>query len=198
MAITYTNRKRVTYTLCQGKTKRGKVRYFFAREPRGETVNEIPAGYAIRESVNGVVSLVRARPALLLEEEVRTVQDAVWAHPNSRHYRVDAKADTITIYEHAGVDLGEVTAVVAGELGLPDALAQAAVRRMQERESTHGQFAPILRFNLTDKEARLFTAQRMRFTGAGGWINVDFDKPVGELATTLIPTLGTEEFFELF
>jgi len=42
MTITYTNRKGVTYHLCQGVTKTGKPRYYFARQPKGEPVPEIP------------------------------------------------------------------------------------------------------------------------------------------------------------
>jgi|GEM_PF-3959171 len=35
MPISYTNRKGSTLYLCQGTTKTGKVRYYFAREPKG-------------------------------------------------------------------------------------------------------------------------------------------------------------------
>ena len=198
MPITYTNRKRVTYYLCQGRTKTGKVRYYFAREPQSVPVNKIPEGYTIRESVNGIVSLAKIQPALLLEEELRTVQAALQAHPDARHYRVDAKADQITVYEHVGPDLADLTAQFAAELGLPDTLIPTAVQRMQERESDSGQFTPIMRFILTDKEARLFKAQRMRFSGTEHWINIGYNKPLRELAAALIPTLGTDEFFELF
>ena len=52
MPITYTSRKGFTYTLCQGTTKTGKPRYYFARESKDQTLDQIPAGYAISESVN--------------------------------------------------------------------------------------------------------------------------------------------------
>ena len=55
MSITYTNRKGVTYYLCQGVTRTGKPRYYFAREPQGDPLEQIPAGYIISESVNGIV-----------------------------------------------------------------------------------------------------------------------------------------------
>jgi len=58
MPITYANRKGLTYYLCKTVTKSGKPRYVFTREPKGEPVEQVPEGYAIRESVNGVVSLV--------------------------------------------------------------------------------------------------------------------------------------------
>ena len=60
MAVTYTNRKDTTYFLCRGVTKTGKTRYFFAREPQNESVEKVPEEYEISESVNGVISLVKA------------------------------------------------------------------------------------------------------------------------------------------
>ena len=66
MSITHTNRKGVTFCLGRSVTKTGKPRYFFAREPaKGEPVEAIPEGYEIVESVNGVVSLAKVRPALI-------------------------------------------------------------------------------------------------------------------------------------
>lgn len=52
MPITYTSRKGLTYTLCQGTTKTGKPRYYFARKPKDQVLEQIPAGYTISESVN--------------------------------------------------------------------------------------------------------------------------------------------------
>ena len=63
MPVTYTNWRGVTYYLCRGVTKTGKPRYYFARQPKGEPVEEIPEGWKISESVNGVVSLMKDRPA---------------------------------------------------------------------------------------------------------------------------------------
>lgn len=198
MAVTHTNRKGQTYYLCQGQTKTGRPRYYFAREPKGVSFNQIPDGYTIRESVNGVVSLTKVRPTLLREEEISTVKAAVQAHLEARHYRVDAKANQITVYEHAEPDLAEMTAHIAEQLGIPSALARTARERMQEQENRHAQFTPILRFNLTNEDKRLFAAQRMRFFGTDHWITIEYNKTIAELAAALIPTLGTDEFFELF
>src|SRR2546428_13992554 len=74
MPVSYTNRKGVTYTLYQGQTKTGKPRYYFGRAGQGqdEPVMELPPGFKISESVNGVVSLVKERPSLIQPEEVAT------------------------------------------------------------------------------------------------------------------------------
>src|SRR5205085_4374187 len=82
MPVSYTNRKGMTYTLYRGQTKTGKPRYYFGHpgQDQGEPVSEIPPGYTISESVNGVISLAKDRPALIQPEEVAAVEAAV-KHP---------------------------------------------------------------------------------------------------------------------
>src|SRR6266699_7181737 len=101
MPINYTNRKGLTYTLYRGQTKTGKPRYYFGRPGQGqaELVSELPPGFTISESVNGVVSLVKDRPSLIQPEEVAAVEGAVKRHPEARRYRVAIKHDRIEIYE---------------------------------------------------------------------------------------------------
>lgn len=41
MPVTYTSRKGITFHLCRGATKTDKTRYYFARQPKGEPVEEI-------------------------------------------------------------------------------------------------------------------------------------------------------------
>jgi hypothetical protein len=93
MPVTYTNRKGLIYYLCRGVTKTSKPRYYFAREIKDEPVEEIPPEYTISESVNGVVSLVKDRPALIRPEETAAVEAAVQRHPKNRNYRVRVKAN---------------------------------------------------------------------------------------------------------
>ena len=77
MPITYTSRKGFTYTLCQGVSKTGTPRYYFAREPQDTPLEQIPAGYVISESLNGIVSLAKDRPAQIRPEELATVEAAL-------------------------------------------------------------------------------------------------------------------------
>jgi hypothetical protein len=119
---------------------------------------------------------------------------AVRMHPKASRYRVDAKTSDITIYERIGPDRLEL----AAELGI-DKLSKNALRRIEERENSSGQFSPIMRFILTDEVRRLFLAQRMCFlSGMDDWIYLQYDKPIAKLARQLVPALGTDEFFELF
>ena len=196
MPATYTNRKGVTYYLCHGVTKTGKPRYYFAREPQGDPVEQIPEGYAISESVNAVVSLVKARSAQILPEEIAAIESAVRRHPKSRNYRVGVKQNRIEVYERTGPDVDDLLPVIRG-MGVtrPDA---ALV--LQARLDKNAQFTPEMRFILVDAEERTFRAQRMCYRGSvDGFIDLYLHSgPIDELARRLIPTLGTDEFFELY
>jgi hypothetical protein len=199
MPITYTNRKGWKYFLCQGVTKTGKPRYYFSRDQKSEPLEEIPEGYEITESVNGIVSLSKVRPKLLLKQEIAIVKSAMQKHPQAKNYRIDTKSKEIKIYEQAGLDLLEIAEMLAAEFGFPGVVPKDFNRAMKVNHNIYPQFTPIMKFTLTDKKKRLFRAQRMSYLGnVDDWIDIEYDKTIEELASTLIPTLGTDEFFELY
>lgn len=195
MPVTYTNRRGVTYTLCQGVTKTGKPRYTFVRDPKGKRVVEaIPDGYKISESVNGIVSLAKERPQRLLLGEIEAVKAAVRRHPKARNYRVNVKPDRIEVYEAVGPNAEDLIEALRGQgfemLGLDD--------RIRAERERYTQFTPVLRFILQDEEARVYLAERWCYLGSiDDWVFVTTG-PVEQLARRMIPTLGTDEFFELF
>ena len=197
MAITHTNRKGQTYTLYKGQTKTGKPRYYFARADKNqdEPVTELPAGFVISESVNGVVSLAKDRPVLILPEEVAVVEDVVKQLPDARKYRVVVKRNQIEIYERVGPDYETLIPKILPSVQVsPDRLKQ-----IQSEMEPHAQYTPVLRFTLLDSEQRLFGAERMCYLGdIDGWLDLFKTGSVATLADALIPTLGTEEFFELW
>ena len=198
MAVTYTNRKGTTYSLCRGVTKTGKTRYFFSREPVNEPVEKVPEGYEISESVNGIVSLAKVRPALLMETEILTVKHALENHPRARLYRVDVKARQITVHEYAGTDPREVVQEFSERFGLRG-FSKDRLAKFEAETLAQGQFSPVMRFTLIDDRKRRFKAERMCYLGSiDDWIVLAFDKSIEELALAMIPALGSEEFFELF
>jgi hypothetical protein len=195
MPVTYTSRKGVTYTLCRGTTRTGKPRYYFAREPKGVVVEEIPTGFKINESVNGIVSLARDRPAQLRPEEVAAVEAAVQRHPRARNYRVAVKGKCIEVYERVGPNVEDLIAAFQR-----DGIASPGLAgRLQAKFDRYGQFTPVLRFTLYDADRRAFSAQRMCYrSSVDGWLDLLTSGTVDQLADRLIPTLGTERFFELY
>lgn len=196
MPITYTNRKGTTYTLCQGVTKTGKPRYAFARDPQGKRVVEaIPDGYQISESVNGIVSLVKGRTQKLLPQEIAAVEEAVRKHPKARNYRINVRHDSIEVYEMAGADADGLLSDLRGLFGFLPQAKEADLRAILERSA---QFTPVLRFILGDEEARVYRAERWCYLGSiDDWIFVGTG-PLERLAWRMIPTLGTDAFYELF
>ena len=194
MPITYTNHKGFTYTLCRGTTKTGKPRYYFSREPKDEPVEQIPEGYAISESVNGIVSLSKERPSQIRAEEVEAVNAVLARHPLKRKYRVGLKPDRIDIYELVGPDSQDISAMMK-EIGFPGVYSAEHLRASID---DYARFTPIMRFTLIDAEHRTFGAERMCYRGSiDDFIDID-SGPISVLAKRLIPKLGTEQFFELF
>src|SRR5438309_5554704 len=141
MPVSYTNRKGLTYTLYRGQTRTGKPRYYFGRtsQGKGEPVTELPPGFTISESVNGVVSLVKDRPSLIQPEEVAAIEVAVQQHPQARRYRVAVKHDQIEIYEQAGPDYEELL----GELHMVVLSRQDLVERLQAEQERYARYTPV-------------------------------------------------------
>ena len=197
MPVTYTNRKGVTFTLTQTVTKNGKLRYNFAREPvQGQPVEAVPEGQEIRESINGIVTLGKATPQLILPEELAAVEAVVRQLPDARRYRTEAKSDHILIYENAG---GDLTALVSELIGQGFLSAPGQLERVREIEHRNARYEPVMQFILVDQEKRKFSALRMSYRGyTNHWINIGRNGTIHELAAKYIPTLGTDEFFELW
>jgi hypothetical protein len=195
MPITYTNRKGFTYFLNRGVTKTGKPRYYFAREQKDEPVEEIPAGYKIEESVNAVVSLVKARPQLVRPEESTSVEAALKKHPKAKNYRLTIKNDQIMIYESVGGDMDSLR-IILGQVGLN---IERVEESLQEELDRYTQFTPVMRFILDDQETREYHAERWCYRGSiDDWIYAGHSGKINTLAKKLIPKLGTDEFYELY
>ena len=197
MPVSYTNRKGATYTLYRGQTRTGKPRYYFGRpgQDQGEPVAEIPPGYAINESVNGVVSLAKGRPALIQPEEVAAVEAEVQRHPEAHRYRVAVKGNRIEIYEQVGPDYNELVSA----LHIPGLSRPGLAEELRALEERHAHYTPVLRFTLLNPKQRRFGSERMSSLGGiDDWLELGQTGPVAELAAALIPTLGSEQFFELW
>jgi hypothetical protein len=195
MPIKYANRKGSTFFLCQGTTKTGKDRFFFAREPKGKEVEQMPPGYEISESVNGVVSLVRARPRLITTGEVAEVEQALKRHPNGQNYRVDIKHDQIIVYEGNEPDIEGIMALFGKNIPRPAGVTE----RLKAEMDRYTRFTPVMRFILSDPDERTYVAERWCYSGSiDDWISVGRSGKIDQLARQLIPTLGTDEFYELY
>ena len=196
MPVTYTNRKGQMYVLCQGTTKNGKPRYYFSREAKDEALEQIPVGYRISESVNGIVSLVKDQPQFIYPEEVAILEAALKQHPKGRNYRVSVKRDQILIYELVGPDAEEISAIFGKFSIFP---VGRTTEKIQERLDQTARFTPAVRLTLVDAEQRTYIAERWCYLGSiDDWVGVDSPDKLEALARRLAPKLGTEDFFDLY
>ena len=162
-------------------------------------MEEIPAGYSISESVNGIVSLAKKRPALILPAEIKAVEAAIAQHPKAHNYRVGVKHNRLDIYERVGPDAEDIiTRFSKSGLINPGSVPDLASHFRADQER-YGQFTPVMRFILADANKRTFSVQRMCYLGSiDDWIDIGNFGTIKELAPALIPTLGTDKFFELY
>jgi hypothetical protein len=197
MSITYTNRKGVTYTLYRGQASTGKPRYYFGRADKdhGELVMELPSGFKISESVNSVVSLVKDRPALIQPEEMAIIEAILHEHPEAHRYRDSVKRNRIEIYENSVPEFD----TLLDKLHIIDPPRLVLAERLYATEERYAHYAPVMRFTHLDPEQRRFGAERWCYRSrVNGWLKLVHTGPLAQLARTLIPTLGTDQFFELY
>ena len=89
--------------------------------------------------------------------------------------------------------------MIETEYGFSSALTNNLSNQFENESKIYTQYTPVIKFILTDKEKRLFSAKRMCYLGnIEDWIDLMYDKTIEELSNTLIPTLGSDEFFELY
>ncbi len=186
--ITRTNRRGTTYHLCEVSTRNGKTRFVFSREPKGKPVAAIPAGYEVAESINGQVSLRKAGTSPISEAEVQWVRAALRRYPHLALFRVEAKKDTIVIYEpNGGVD--------------PEVFRPFVIdlRRLARFEMSSRHYSPVFRFRLIDPEDRRFSAERMCYRSSlEGWLSMHAAGSLSSLADRFLRHLGKDSLFEIF
>jgi hypothetical protein len=116
-------------------------------------------------------------------------------HPEARRYRVAVKRDQIEVYEQVGPDYD----ALLSELHIPNLSSPGLAERLQAVEERYARYTPVVRFVLLDPKQRRFGAQRMCSLGSiDGWLELGHTGTVAQLASVLIPTLGTEQFYELW
>ena len=59
-------------------------------------------------------------------------------------------------------------------------------------------YSPVLRLRLQKGQPRLFTVDRMSYSGCGGWLWLRDDMPLAAACDHFLPLLGTDELFEEF
>jgi hypothetical protein len=126
---------------------------------------------------------------------VAAIEAAVQQHPESRRYRVAVRHDRIEVYEQIVPDYN----ALLGELNRVGLSSPGLAERLQTEEEHYARYTPVLRFILLDPRRRRFGVQRMCSLGSvDGWLELGQTGPVATLARALIPTLGTDQFYEFW
>jgi hypothetical protein len=170
-AITYTNRHGDRYYLHAGRTRTGKLRYFVAKTSGEATLDAMPEGYELTESINGVVSVrcIDRRGPQAPEQHVELVRAEMGQHSHLRYYRAES-----------------VRASLCGIRGIESALDLPAARIC---------YAPIMKF--APYGAGCYPVHRMTYRGQGGWSWPLAKGPLAKLVGRFVGEIGTNEFFDL-
>ena len=188
MTIRYKNRRDQIYYLHQGKTKTGRVNYFFSMKSDGDPVDAIPEGFEIYENPNAQVFLRRKRPKIIMDEEAALVDRGVKQFSDLEYYLIDTKNDTITVLT-ANQDWNP----------LSEAFGFVSYARAKEIFRRFLSYTPMLQFVLKDKEKREFIVRRYCFLGSvEDWITIGGPGELQDLVKKFVRHLGKDSFYELF
>lgn len=187
--VAYRNRMGTTFYLHEGKTKSGKPRYFMAKSIGEGALAKVPEGFEICESINGVVSVRRMNGAraTVPADDIAIVQGAIERCSHLRYYLARAVDSAIVIFQPN--PLPRQLEGMAFEYGIGHLPADAIAERM-----ARAQYAPIMKF---EPQGDQYVAFRMTFRGHGGWSYPLKSGKLAPLARQMIPSIGTDKFFEL-
>jgi len=190
--LSYTNRRGHTYYLHAGSTKTGKRRYFVAKTVGEGVLAELPKGFEIIESINGVVSVRRVDPnaPTIPEIDLARVRAELARHSHLRRHRADAVKGEIIVFEPVGGLSEEHLGHLTSELGMA---RQRVEQRMVEFDK-RTRYTPVMRLVPGGGQYALF---RMTYRGSGGWSWALDRGPLEKLAAKYLKQLGTAGFFEL-
>ncbi len=185
MTVTHVNRKRDTYYLHAGKTKRGKPRYWFSTKVDGDLVEAIPEGYEVYENPDAQVFLRKIVPQLVTPAEIAAVKQGLERHAPGQNCLVDVRGNEIVIHhaERIALDLDRF------------GIARTELPTFNQR------YMKVMRFTLADEKARTFRVQRWCFRGSiDRWIDLWESRSEGKLSDLVkrfCAHIGQESFFEL-
>lgn len=193
-AFQHTNRKGDVYHLQAKKGASGKLKYSFSRKLTGDPVARIPDGYEVRElPESGQVLIRKVKPAVILLEEKRLLEDTIRREVDGLLFIVDVEARSLIVYTS---DMRPDARVET--LRESFALPEGALQQMAAYMMAHAHYMKMMRFTLIDAEQRLFNLDRWCFMGSiDDWYFIEGDQPLAELAGKYVRHLDKESFFEL-
>jgi hypothetical protein len=187
MIVRYVNRRSKTFYLHEGKTKKGKPKYYFSTKTEGKLVKDLPEGYEIYEHpAKAQVFLRKKQPKVIADIERNLTSKYLQNIYSSMRYVLDIKGKVITIFE-SDQDVDRLREIF-GDRSHDDFTIESAIT-----------YSPVMRFALVDEKKRIFIAERYCFLGSiDDWIHIGAPDFLDNLLEKYSKHLGEESFFDLF
>ncbi|MEM6298366.1 MAG: hypothetical protein AAF740_06730 [Bacteroidota bacterium] len=192
MPYSYKNRRGKVHYFRSAETKRGNLRYYVTTSDNyPNLIENVPYGYEVAELPEDARVVIRKKkPIWITQEEKELVHDAIEEFSAFNDFFIHTEEEYIYVYH------SQFNYVGGQEPSLNRAEAMECFGETIERWM---RFLTALRFKLTNKEKRLFRAERVVFTGL---YDHDFH-PIGkvgkieDLARDFGKHLGRESFFKI-
>ncbi|MEI7893207.1 MAG: hypothetical protein WCI05_08950 [Myxococcales bacterium] len=187
-ALAYTSLRGDTYYLHEGKTKTGKTRYLVAKQVGAGALTEMPTGFEFTESINGVVSVSKAKPKSVIPEgDVELVQAALARCSHLQFHKVREVKGEIVVFQADKME------------GMHEMVSRLAIFPVRAERDLFdlmgpGDYSPVMKFCPTDKE---YEVCRMTYRGKGGWSYPLATGSLASLARRFVPAIGTDAFYDL-
>jgi hypothetical protein len=188
--VSYTNRRGQIYYLHRGLTKTGKQRYFVAKTIGEGALAQIPDGFELVESINGVVSVRRVDPNApkVPDADLARVRTELARQPHLQRHRADVVKGEIVVFEPVGGLPDRFLGDLATRFGsTPDRLRE--LRELQERT----RYTPVLKLVPSGDD---YMVCRMTYRGSGGWSGPYDGGSLHKLVKKYVPSIGTDRFFQ--
>jgi len=188
--LTYTNRKGDLCYFREVSGKRG-VRIVCSQTESADDLTAIPETHEIAENPNGQVSCRKKIKSNITREEAEYAASILpsMMDTNIRLF-VETKKNALIIHSADTSSFNEMAKFVMKTCADP-----AGVKAITEANL---RYEPVMKFELADKESRIFAAFRMCWVGPGEeWMFLQAGS-VHELVEELGPHIGQESFCELF
>jgi hypothetical protein len=129
-------------------------------------------------------------PKRISDEEVSIVENGIRQFAAVKHFKIDVKGNTITVYlpdQDFDPLIDEFSAL---GLGNPSKLREALTKNIS--------YSPMMRFILTEEESGKFVVERMCFLGPDDdWLFLGGPDSLPKLVKKYCQHLGRDSFFEL-
>jgi hypothetical protein len=192
MPFSYTNRNGKIHYFRAIETKSGKYRYYVTTSDQyPNLIEKVPTGFEVTEKPeDGKVILRKIKPVFINYDEKEILYDAIKEFSAIKDFFIHAEDDYLYVYHSQFSSPG----------GQEESLNRAeAIQHYGASIERWMRFFTALRFQLVDKEKRLFQSERVVFLG---YFNHDFH-PVGEVgpiedvAKAYSQHLGRDSFFNI-